>query len=90
MVRLCAWCVCVRGRASARACVRVLRLCSGNLAGRLMGPREMRDMLTMKKSNTHHASVQNWTVTVTYSQAVKRGLTLSNLITARICAAEPL
>jgi len=30
------------------------------LAGRLTGPREMRDMLTMKKSKRHHASVQNW------------------------------
>ena len=25
-----------------------------------MGPREMRDMLTMKRSKRHHVSVKNW------------------------------
>ena len=36
-----------------------LRGTAGDLAGRLMGPSDMRDMLTMKKSKRHHESVQN-------------------------------
>ncbi len=31
-----------------------------DLAGRSMGPREMRDMLTMKRSKRHQASLKNW------------------------------
>jgi hypothetical protein len=30
-----------------------------DLAGRSTGPREMRDMLTMKRSKRHHGSVKN-------------------------------
>ncbi len=30
-----------------------------NLEGRSMGPREMRDMETMKRSKRHHVSVKN-------------------------------
>ena len=33
---------------------------AARLEGSSTGPREMRDMLTMKKSKRHHASVKNW------------------------------
>ena len=88
-------CVCVRVCVCVCVCVcalRVLRLCSCNLAGRLMGPREMRDILTMKKSNTHHASVQNWTdayCRICHSQVCKDTVE-PNLTIAGFCTAAPL